>query len=68
MPQKGAAQKDERASEEVVPDGVFIGVVQGEEGIDLQIQTLGNTKVTEVLTVLEIAYEKARDSLGLPKR
>lgn len=49
-----------------IPDGVFVAVEYGEDGnYKVDVQALGQTRVTEIDTILGFARKHIQERLGL---
>ena len=52
--------------QEAPPNGVFVPVVYGEDGsVQVEVQRMGDVRVTEIATILEQALRNVRAQLGL---
>lgn len=61
-----AAEAVATAPQERAPDGVFIVVNRDENGgVGTGIQTVGDVKVTEIQTIIELALKAFRNDVGL---
>lgn len=63
---KSEASKDQPEAQ--TPDGVFVQVKRDNEGnISVDTQTIGDTRVTEIPILLEMAGKRFRIKAGLDK-
>lgn len=64
--EEAAEAVTETPQEQPSPDGVFVVVNRAEGGgVGTSIQTIGDVKVTEVQTILELALKAFRSEAGL---